>query len=95
MDLAKYFRERVVLRDANDGQLLFEGFYSYLLPQFEGIDAATGEQLFAKLASRTNSITHRERLRTTLNAVLGLELQTPGGPTDELNEESSGDRLGS
>ena len=34
---------------ANEEQLAFEAFYSYLLPQFEGIDQATGEQLWGAL----------------------------------------------
>ena len=50
MDLAKFLRERLALDHADDGQLLFEAFYSYLLPQFEGIDAATGERLFQTLS---------------------------------------------
>jgi MoxR-like ATPase len=86
MDLAKYLRERAVLSDADDGQLLFEGFYSYLLPQFEGIDAAMGERLFAKLASHVNSAARRERLRMTLNTVLGLELEPAVASTDERGD---------
>ena len=46
MDLAKFLRERLALDHADDGQLLFEAFYGYLLPQFEGIDDVTGEVLF-------------------------------------------------
>jgi MoxR-like ATPase len=88
MDLAKYLRERVALGPADDGQLLFEGFYSYLLPQFEGIDAATGEQLFTTLAPQMGSSTRRDRLRQTLNTVLGLELQAPTSePEEGLDED--------
>jgi MoxR-like ATPase len=77
MDLAKFLRERLALDHADDGQLLFEAFYSYLLPQFEGVDAATGERLFQLLAPLMASSARRNRLRETLNAVLGLELQPP------------------
>lgn len=73
MDLARFLRERIAITDADDGQLLFEAFYSYLLPQFEGVDAATGETLFSALSPLVGP-RRRERLRTTLNAVLGLEL---------------------
>ena len=45
IDLTKFLRERISLQEAEDGQLLFEAFYSYLLPQFEGIDLLKGEEL--------------------------------------------------
>ena len=48
-ELASFLRERTRLSDAEDGQLLFEGFYSYLLPQFEGIDEVKGTQLYQQL----------------------------------------------
>jgi MoxR-like ATPase len=93
MDLAKFLRERLTLDDAEEGQLLFEAFYSYLLPQFEGIDAATGERLFLMLAPLMASTARRNRLRATLNVVLGLELQPPAqvqvveAPDDEDVEQ--------
>jgi MoxR-like ATPase len=74
MDLAKYLRQRIALADVEDGQLVFEAFYSYLLPQFEGIDATRGQRLFELVGARLDSDQRRERLRRTLNAVLGLEL---------------------
>jgi len=77
MDLAKFLRERLTLGDAEDGQLHFEAFYSYLLPQFEGIDAANGERLYSLLSPLMTSTARRNRLRVTLNTVLGLELQPP------------------
>ena len=83
MDLAKFLRQRVVLGENEDGQLLFEAFYSYLLPQFEGIDAATGDRLYKALASLMGSAERKERLRRSLNDVLGLELQAPGQPPDD------------
>ncbi|MDA4106040.1 AAA family ATPase [Mycolicibacterium holsaticum] len=84
MDLAKFLRERLALAEADDGQLIFEGFYSYLLPQFEGIDAATGDSLYARLAPLMGSADRRRRLRQTLNAVLGLELSE--GHTQHLQD---------
>jgi hypothetical protein len=47
---------------------------SYLLPQFEGIDAATGDSLYGRLAPMMGNKERRRRLQQTLNAVLGLEL---------------------
>jgi MoxR-like ATPase len=92
MDLARYLRERVALGDAEDGQLLFEGFYSYLLPQFEGIAAATGDRLYALLAPLMSGASRKERLRATLNAVLGLELQAPTLTGDEPDDEGAAEQ---
>jgi len=92
MDLARYLRERVALGDAEDGQLLFEGFYSYLLPQFEGIDAATGDRLYALLAPLVSGGARNERLRATLNAVLGLELQEPTVIENGLDDEGAAEQ---
>jgi MoxR-like ATPase len=83
MDLARFLRERITISEAEDGQLLFESFYSYLLPQFEGIDAATGELLFSKLATLVGA-PRKERLRATLNGVLGLELEPPHHAAPDL-----------
>lgn len=74
MDLAKYLRERIAVADAEDSQLIYEAFYSYLLPQFEGIDAMRGEQLFDLLSGQLGDDELQARLKRTLNAVLGLEL---------------------
>jgi hypothetical protein len=95
MDLARYLRQRIVLGDAEDGQLLFEGFYSYLLPQFEGIDAATGDHLYEMLAPLMSAASRKERLRTTLNAVLGLELHEPTPIEDEPDAEGPVEQPGS
>jgi hypothetical protein len=77
MDLARYVRERRAISQAGgDGQLAFEAFYGYLLPQFEGIDEVGGERLY-KLVSKVVGPKSHERLRSTLRAVLGLELALP------------------
>jgi MoxR-like ATPase len=77
IDLTKFLRERITLQPADDGQLLFEAFYSYLLPQFEGIDVPTGDELFKMISKMMGSRERRDRLRQTLNSVLGLELMSP------------------
>ena len=79
IDLTKFLRERITIQLADDGQLLFEAFYSYLLPQFEGIDAATGDELFRVVSKMVGTAARKERLRCTLNSVLGLELSDPRG----------------
>lgn len=82
MDIARYLNSRESIEAAEDGQLLFEAFYSYLLPQFEGVDAMEGEQLFKKMSQLIGTTARRERLRATLNAVLGLDLKPPDAATD-------------
>jgi MoxR-like ATPase len=87
MDIARYLDSRISVADGEaDGQLLFEAFYSYLLPQFEGIDSREGEALFKQMAALVGSNELRESLRKTLNAVLGLALSTPGSDTEEALE---------
>jgi MoxR-like ATPase len=78
MDLARYVRERRDISQDGDGQLAFEAFYGYLLPQFEGIDEEAGQELY-KLVRKIVGPANRDRLRSTLRAVLGLELASPGG----------------
>jgi MoxR-like ATPase len=95
MDLTRYVRERKASAEVEDGQLIFEAFYSYLLPQFEGIDDDTGVELNKTLGKLVGSASRRKRLRETLNTVLGLELQaptpaaSPGQSEDEEFEETA------
>jgi MoxR-like ATPase/predicted RNA-binding protein with PUA-like domain len=85
MDMARFLAIRRTQEPSNDEQLAYEAFYSYLLPQFEGIDQATGEQLWAALKPLVGS-SNAERLRKTLNAVLGLEISAPRSRPDEEDE---------
>ncbi len=55
-------------------------------PQFEGIDAAAGERLFQTLSPLMGTAARRNRLRDTLNSVLGLELQAPA-PAQAVADE--------
>jgi MoxR-like ATPase len=73
MDLARFMRKRRQISDPGNGQLAFEAFYSYLLPQFEGIDEVGGERLY-KLVRKLVGASNDDRLRTTLRSVLGIEL---------------------
>jgi hypothetical protein len=70
-----------------DEQLAFEAFYSYLLPQFEGIDGLAGSHLFRAVRRLVGRRNH-ERLRLTLNSVLGLELRAERSAQDYAEEES-------
>lgn len=88
MDIARYFGARRALGEAQeDGRLLFDAFYSYLLPQFEGIDAHQGESLFEIVGDLVGSQELRNRLRMTLNSVLGLDLRAPPSDDEELELE--------
>lgn len=86
LDLSRYIAARLAAdADVEDGQVLFEAFYAYLLPQFEGIDSAVGDQLFTKVTQAVGAA-RKERLRQTLNAVLGLELAPATQPQDPSEE---------
>ncbi len=61
--------------------LAFQLFYSYLLPQFEGIDRSGGNRLYGAVAKLVGDAL-RPRLRATLNDVLGLSLAA-AVPLDE------------
>jgi MoxR-like ATPase len=76
MDMGRYLAHRGQMDGVDQGQLAFEAFYSFLLPQFEGIDQPTGEKLYASLKPLVGT-KRSERLRQTLNAVLGLEISAP------------------
>ena len=90
MDIARFLRERLGLDpEMETGQAVFEAFYAYLLPQFEGIDEPEGEMLFKKIGKLVGQ-KRRARLRQTFNAVLGLHLAMPqlaeSGESTELEE---------
>ncbi|MGV0788677.1 AAA family ATPase [Mycolicibacterium sp. XJ2] len=88
IDLAKFFSKRRALQDAEDGELILEGFYSYLLPQFEGIDDLTGQRLFKALAAMLGSTARREKLRNTLVTVLGVDLPAVSTANQESGVET-------
>jgi MoxR-like ATPase len=89
IDCAKFLRERIALEDADDGELLFEAFYSYFLPQFEGIDTILGEQLFSIVGKLVDSAERKKRLRSTLEAVLGLQLSKPKQSQEEDDSDEA------
>lgn len=86
MDAARYLRERSRIGDGeDDGELLFEVFYGYFLPQFEGIDSGVGESLSLQMGRLVGG-PRRKRLQQTLNDVLGLDLR--GAGDDEGDAEA-------
>jgi MoxR-like ATPase len=90
MDLARFMSMRRKISDPGNGQLAFEAFYSYLLPQFEGIDEVAGERLF-KLVRKLVGAPNDDRLRTTLRSVLGIELSA--GQVAQIDDENDGDSV--
>jgi MoxR-like ATPase len=85
MDMARFASARLELGDDSDEHLRSQLFYSYLLPQFEGITDPDGRSLFRRLAPLI-AAEDRDQLRTTLNTVLGLQLSTARDPSDEVLE---------
>ena len=56
MDIARFLASAQARSAAqDDGQLAFEAFYSYLLPQFEGIDQVEGENLYKASGNSSES----------------------------------------
>jgi MoxR-like ATPase len=92
IDMARFSRQYIERGPAPSGQeLAFQLFYSYLLPQFEGISNPLGQVLFKKVG-RLVGDQYRERLRTTLTDVLGLVLpSTQPQAEDEVYSDVQAD----
>jgi MoxR-like ATPase len=86
-DIVRYVHERVAIDEPTKGSLVFDAFYSFLLPQFEGIDDRQGRELYGAIKGAIEP-TDRSRLISTLNTVLGLELTK--GPTRDTDEDDDG-----
>jgi MoxR-like ATPase len=87
MDMASFFRRRAEISDTDIGRLAFDGFYAFLLPQFEGIDRTEAERLFRVVAGIVRS-QQRERLGATFASVLGVEVSEA---TKSFEEEEDGE----
>jgi MoxR-like ATPase len=85
MDIARFAAQRVA-EDVRDQDVRFESFYSYLLPQFEGIDDEEGKMLYAAVAPLVGP-TNVVHLRRVLKDVLGIELAAPRGVGAEAPED--------
>jgi MoxR-like ATPase len=82
IDMAKFSAEYFKAGATSSQELAFQLFYSYLLPQFEGISDLQGSELFKKV-SKLVSTQQQKRLRTTLSDVLGVVLKPPALQSDE------------
>jgi MoxR-like ATPase len=82
IDMARFARQYVQASETLDEKYLaYQLFYSYLLPQFEGINAVDGRKLFTDVRKIVGS-DHSARLRKTLVDVLGLSLPKQESPTE-------------
>jgi MoxR-like ATPase len=84
-DIARFARERVGQGSVAPTDLRYQAFYSYLLPQFEGITDEQGERLM-RILLRIVGRGKRSLVRETLNGVLGLELPDGGRDVDGSDE---------
>jgi MoxR-like ATPase len=92
IDMARFAAQRLPLGSLSEADLKFQLFYSYLLPQFEGVTDDEAQALW-KEARKQVGLSNRERLRVTLNTVLGLNLMSkPDAEDDEISPEPSTDQ---
>ena len=85
IDMAKFSAEYFKAGATSGQELAFQLFYSYLLPQFEGISDLQGSELFKKV-SKLVGTQYQGRLRTTLSDVLGVVLKPPVPQPDDEPE---------
>lgn len=90
MDMARFASKRLTIGVISEGDLAFQLFYSYLLPQFEGISDDEGKELWRRAAIQVGSANH-DRLRTTLDAVLGVRILRRKAGGDESMAGDDGD----
>jgi MoxR-like ATPase len=72
IDAAKYAVQRASTAPS-ESRLLYEVFYAYLLPQFEGIDDERAAELYERVAEFFDE-EERIEARRTVEQVLGVEL---------------------
>lgn len=89
-DIARFIRDRRASSTVEDGQAFYEAFYSYLLPQFEGIDDDRAEKLFHEIAALV-ATARTARLRNTFRDVLGVEFSGQLRSVRSGSEEASGE----
>jgi hypothetical protein len=72
LDAARYAERR--LKDGiTPSRVLYEAFYAYFLPQFEGVDETKALDLYRAVCERLDE-TERAEVRRNLSEVLGVEL---------------------
>jgi MoxR-like ATPase len=72
IDAAKYAERR--MRDGiSRSRVLYEAFYAYFLPQFEGVDETKAVELYRMVTERLDD-PERRQVHRNLSEVLGVEL---------------------
>jgi hypothetical protein len=72
LDAAKYAARRADDKPT-DSRLLYETFYAFFLPQFEGMDDARASQLYRTIAAELDPPEQAEAQRTIME-VLGVDV---------------------
>jgi len=90
-DIAAFAAARRALSNVDEHELRLQAFYSYLLPQFEGLDEPQGKKLFRTVVALIGK-TRADDVRRMLSEVLGLT-GLPASASGAEPEES-GDDLG-
>jgi MoxR-like ATPase len=70
-DITAFASERRSVGPIEEGALRLQAFYSYLLPQFEGLDEVEGKELFKAVLQLVGG-KHRAHVHRMLTDVLGL-----------------------
>ena len=72
LDAAKFAARRAA-DDATDSRVLYETFYAFFLPQFEGMDDARASALYRTVAGVLDAPEQKEAQRTIME-VLGVDV---------------------
>jgi hypothetical protein len=86
MDIARYAARRRAIAEVTNSELAYEAFYSYLLPQFEGITDEAADALVDTLGPML-SPTEQAELKNALVAVLGVELSGASTDAADVDDE--------
>src|SRR5262249_10641476 len=85
IDMAQFARERLLIGPIGVRELSYQLFYSYLLPQFEGISDEEARRLW----KHTRPVVGAElekTLLTTLRTVLGVTIANRAIPADDFDD---------
>lgn len=92
-DMARFAREYtedLQITDSERKQLTLQLFYSYLLPQFEGVSLQEGRHLLNRVVKLVGE-EHRKPLRVTLTRVLGLDFDAASRlSASDIDEDEPG-----
>ena len=79
IDMARFSRTRLQLGEVADQELVLQLFFSFLLPQFEGIDDAQGRLLYQAVTELVGARLQAP-VYAMLTSVLGVQLPGRAAP---------------